>query len=89
MEGKGESNVMDYLLKENRKLKEEVEDLRELVKMNKVEIDVLSKNNTKNKYIEIISNYRIANDNNIKKIELLETKVEEIVSEVYPPSFRN
>lgn len=29
--------------------------------MNKVEIDVLSKNNTKNKYIEILSNYRAAN----------------------------
>lgn len=48
--------------------------------MNKVEIDVLSKSNSKNKYIEIISNYRIANDNNIKKIELLEAKIEEMVS---------
>jgi hypothetical protein len=48
--------------------------------MNKVEIDVLSKSNAKNKYIEIISNYRVANDNNIKKIELLETKIEEMVS---------
>ncbi len=57
--------------------------------MNKVEIDVLSKNNAKNKYIEIISNYRKANDNNLRKIELLETKIEEIVSEVTNPSYRN
>jgi hypothetical protein len=86
---KGDSNIVDYLLGENRKLKEEVEDLRELVSMNKVEIDVLSKNNAKNKYIEIISNYRKANDNNLRKIELLELKIEEVVSEVPPPSRRN
>jgi hypothetical protein len=55
--------------------------------MNKIEIDVLSKNNTKNKYIEIISNYRLANENNQKKIELLEAKVEELISDVPPPFY--
>jgi hypothetical protein len=50
---------------------------------------VLSKSNAKNKYIEIISNYRIANDNNIKKIELLEAKVEETHSEVLTNTCRN
>lgn len=53
-----------------------------MIKMNKIEIDVLSKNNTKNKYIEILSNYRVANENNQKKIEILEAKIEELVSEV-------
>jgi hypothetical protein len=57
--------------------------------MNKVEIDVLSKNNAKNKYIEIISNYRVANENNLRKIDLLEAKIEEVVSEVHPHSCRN
>lgn len=60
-----------------------------MVRMNKVEIDVLSKNNAKNKYIEIISNYRVANENNLRKIELLEAKIEEVVSEVNLPSRRN
>ena len=56
---------------ENKQLKEELSDLRDLIKMNKVEIDVLSKNNASNKYIEIISNYRTAAENYQKKIELL------------------
>lgn len=43
-------------------------DLRELVQMNKLEIDVLSKNNPGNKYIEVISNYRLASDNFQQKI---------------------
>lgn len=60
-----------------------------MVRMNKVEIDVLSKNNAKNKYIEIISNYRVANENNLKKIELLEAKIEEVTSEVHPSPRRN
>lgn len=55
--------------------------------MNKVEIDVLSKNTTGNKYIEVISNYRIAVDNYHKKSEVLEQKLEEITSEV--PIFIN
>ena len=43
---------------ENKQLKEEKSDLKDLVQINKVEIDVLSKNNPGNKYIEVISNYR-------------------------------
>ena len=40
--------------------------------MNKLEIDVLSRNTSSNKYIEVISNYRTAVDNYQKKIEILE-----------------
>lgn len=54
-----------------------------MIKMNKVQIDVLSKGAPKNKYIEIIENYRIANENNQRKIELLQTKLHEIDSDVH------
>lgn len=46
-----------------------------MVKMNKVEIDVLSKNNAHKKYVDIIANYRAAHDNNQRKIDLLEKKI--------------
>lgn len=39
--------------------------------MNKIEIDVLSKNNPDNKYIEVISNYRLACENYQKKIDII------------------
>jgi len=42
--------------------------MKELVQMNKLEIDVLSRNSSSNKYIEVISNYRSAVDNYQKKI---------------------
>ncbi len=67
---------------ENRQLKDEIEDLRDMVKMNKVEIDVLSKNSPSNRYIEVISNYRMATENYQKKIELIDKKLEEVTSEV-------
>ena len=41
--------------------------MKELVQMNKLEIDVLSRNSSSNKYIEVISNYRSAVDNYQKK----------------------
>ena len=44
--------------------------------MNKLEIDVLSRSSSSNKYIEVISNYRSAVDNYQKKIELLEQTIE-------------
>ena len=34
--GKGDKNVLDFLRVENKRLKEENEDLREMIKMNKV-----------------------------------------------------
>jgi len=34
--GKSSQNVVEYLLAENRLLKEEMSDLKELIKMNKV-----------------------------------------------------
>lgn len=67
---------------ENRQLKDEIEDLRDMVKMNKIEIDVLSKNSPSNRYIEVISNYRMATENYQKKIELIDKKLEEVTSEV-------
>lgn len=67
---------------ENRQLKDEIEDLRDMVKMNKVEIDVLSKNSPSSRYIEVISNYRMATENYQKKIELIDKKLEEVTSEV-------
>lgn len=79
------SNILDFLLLENRTLKEELEDSREMIKMNKIEIDVLSKNSISSqgnkKYIDVIANYRTANENYQRKIELLENKIEEINSE--------
>jgi hypothetical protein len=74
------SNILDFLLLENRTLKEELEDSREMIKMNKIEIDVLSKNTISSqgnkKYIDVIGNYRTANENYQRKIELLENKIE-------------
>jgi len=42
-----------------------------MIKMNKIEIDVLSKGSSANKYIDIICNYRKVSENNQKKIEAL------------------
>lgn len=87
------SNILDFLLLENRTLKEELEDSREMIKMNKIEIDVLSKNSISSqgnkKYIDVIANYRTANENYQRKIELLENKIEEINSEVNTGTCRN
>lgn len=33
---KSNNNIFDYLLKENKNLKEENEDLRDMIKMNKI-----------------------------------------------------
>lgn len=57
---KNSQNIVEYLLQENRQLKDEISDLKELIKMNKIEIDVLSKANSNKKYIDIIVNYRVA-----------------------------
>jgi uncharacterized protein YcbK (DUF882 family) len=61
-------------------LKEELEDVREMIKMNKIEIDVLSKSANTNKYIDIICNYRRISENNQNKIETLEKQIEDINS---------
>lgn len=53
-----------------------------MIKMNKIEIDVLSKGGNTNKYIDIICNYRRVTENNQRKIEALEKQIEEINSEV-------
>lgn len=57
--------------------------------MNKLEIDVLSKNNPGNKYIEVISNYRLASDNFQQKIEILESRLDSLHSEVLGSLPRN
>lgn len=82
---KPSQKLMDYLVSENRQLKDEVSDLREMVQFNKVEIDVLSKNHPENKYIEVISNYRLAAESYQNKIEIVDHKLEAVTSEV-PPS---
>ena len=50
--------------------------------MNKVEIDVLSKNNTHNKYIDVLSNYRGQQEQLQRRVEQLEGQVEQLHSEV-------
>ena len=83
LRGSQNQNLLEFLIAENKQLKDEVSDLRELVQMNKLEIDVLSKNNASNKYIEVISNYRLASENYQKKIELLQQNMEALNSEVF------
>ena len=57
-----------FLQTENQRLKEELSDARDLIQMNKIEIDVLSKDKAHDKkLIDVIFNYR-------QQIEILQTK---------------
>ena len=57
-----------FLQTENQRLKEELSDARDLIQMNKIEIDVLSKDKAHDKkLIDVIFNYR-------QQIEILQNK---------------